>query len=120
MQEPLLAISEAARLFGVTPATVARWANEGKLAVFYTAGGQRRIPLSEIDRILTASDEVRTAYTERTAQQTRAARKALARKRNMPPKKPYTDEDVDSFGDYDEEPKSPLLTAFNGYGVKLR
>jgi hypothetical protein len=38
----------------------------------------------------------------------------------MPPKTPYTDEDADSFGDYEEELKNQLLTAFSGYDVKLR
>lgn len=34
--------SEVARLFGVSPATVARWTREGKLPFILTLGGQRR------------------------------------------------------------------------------
>jgi excisionase family DNA binding protein len=35
----------------VNPKTVSRWCNQGKIAYFRTAGGHRRIYLSEIKRI---------------------------------------------------------------------
>ena len=36
--------SEVARLFQVSPITVARWADQGKLPFELTLGGQRRYP----------------------------------------------------------------------------
>lgn len=40
--------SEVARLFGVSPATVARWTREGKLPFLLTLGGQRRYAREQI------------------------------------------------------------------------
>ena len=39
-----LSRSEVARLFQVSPITVARWADQGKLPYELTLGGQRRYP----------------------------------------------------------------------------
>jgi len=39
-----LSRSEVARLFQVSPITVARWAEQGKLPYEVTLGGQRRYP----------------------------------------------------------------------------
>jgi excisionase family DNA binding protein len=39
-----LSRSEVARLFQVSPITVARWADQGKLPFEMTLGGQRRYP----------------------------------------------------------------------------
>jgi excisionase family DNA binding protein len=39
-----LSRSEVARLFHVSPITVARWADQGKLPFELTLGGQRRYP----------------------------------------------------------------------------
>ena len=43
---------EVARLFGVDPKTVTRWADAGKLPVLRTLGGHRRYPRAAIDDIL--------------------------------------------------------------------
>lgn len=40
--------SDVARLFGVSPATVARWTREGKLPFVLTLGGQRRYVRDQI------------------------------------------------------------------------
>ena len=49
----LLSISEFSRYLGVGTATIRRWESEGKLqGVVRTVGGQRRIPASEVSRIL--------------------------------------------------------------------
>jgi excisionase family DNA binding protein len=50
--EELLPIGTAARLLGVSVDTVRRWADDGKIKGQRTAGGQRRFPRSEIDRLL--------------------------------------------------------------------
>jgi molybdopterin-binding protein len=45
-------IGEAAIILGVRVETVRRWEREGRLKARRTKGGQRRIPASEIARIL--------------------------------------------------------------------
>jgi excisionase family DNA binding protein len=42
---------EAARLLHVSPKTLNRWANEGRLACIVTLGGHRRFSRHEVDRI---------------------------------------------------------------------
>jgi excisionase family DNA binding protein len=44
--------SEVARLFEVSPATVARWTREGKLPYVLTPGGQRRYVRDQIADLL--------------------------------------------------------------------
>jgi len=48
----LYRIKEVAEILGVHPKTVQKWAREGKIKVVYTVGGRRRIPESEIMRLL--------------------------------------------------------------------
>jgi excisionase family DNA binding protein len=50
--ESLLAPAEVARLFGVGPKTVTRWAKAGKLNAIRTLGGHRRYRASEVRAIL--------------------------------------------------------------------
>lgn len=45
----LITRSEAAELFGVHPKTITRWADEGKLTVHRTLGGQRRYNRAEVE-----------------------------------------------------------------------
>ena len=47
-----LALGPAARLLGVDPDTLRRWADDGRVEVFTTAGGHRRFDRREIDRLL--------------------------------------------------------------------
>jgi len=49
--EPMLTLKEAAERLGVHPATLRRWADRGDVDVRLTAGGHRRFPLSEIERL---------------------------------------------------------------------
>ena len=106
-------ITEAARQLGISVSTVINWITQGRLEVDYSVGGQRRIPVSEIERIkrLSTIDAV-----ERRKAQTAAAREALAAKRGMRSVE-FSEADVESFGD--EDRNTALLTAFNGYEVKL-
>jgi putative resolvase len=50
--ERLYTLKEAKKLLGVTTKTIQRWDKEGKIRVVRTVGGKRRIPESEIKRIL--------------------------------------------------------------------
>lgn len=53
--EPPYTTGQVAALFGVHAATVARWADEGKLPVFLTPSGHRRFPREQIDALVPAS-----------------------------------------------------------------
>lgn len=55
--DELLTPGEVADLFGVTPKTVARWADAGQLRTIRTLGGHRRFPASEIRALLEQRDE---------------------------------------------------------------
>jgi len=50
--EKLYRIKEVAEILGVYPKTVQKWAREGKIKVVYTVGGRRRIPESELKKLL--------------------------------------------------------------------
>jgi len=47
-----LALGEAARILGVDPDTLRRWADAGKVEVFTTPGGHRRFPRAAIAALL--------------------------------------------------------------------
>ena len=49
--------SDVARLFEVSPATVARWTREGKLPFILTLGGQRRYLVEQISDLVRRSRE---------------------------------------------------------------
>ena len=50
--DALLTPAEVAQLFRVSPKTVTRWANSGKLTVVRTLGGHRRYRESEVRHLL--------------------------------------------------------------------
>jgi excisionase family DNA binding protein len=50
--DDLLTPSEVARLFGVGPAAVVRWANKGIITAIWTPGGQRRFRRADVDALL--------------------------------------------------------------------
>jgi len=52
IMEKLYRLKEASEILGVHPKTLQRWAREGKIKTVKTAGGIRRIPESEIRRLL--------------------------------------------------------------------
>ncbi|HET7703047.1 MAG TPA: TOBE domain-containing protein [Candidatus Limnocylindrales bacterium] len=55
-------IGRAADMLGVTVDTVRRWADEGRLTVGRSEGGQRIVPIAEVSRLL---GERRQAATDR-------------------------------------------------------
>lgn len=50
--DELLTPGEVARLFGVDPKTVSRWAAAGRLRAQRTLGGHRRYPAAEVHELL--------------------------------------------------------------------
>lgn len=58
-----LSLSGASLLLGVSPATVRRWADAGRLRSFMTPGGHRRFSRSTLLRLLPAEREHRPSVT---------------------------------------------------------
>lgn len=56
MNQELLTSTEIARLLGVGPTTVKRWADAGVIRCIKTPGQHRRFPRSEVDRLLQRAD----------------------------------------------------------------
>jgi excisionase family DNA binding protein len=52
--DPPLSLGPASRLLGVDPDTLRRWADEGRIDAFTTAGGHRRFHRATVERILEA------------------------------------------------------------------
>ena len=50
--ERYLRVGEVARLLGVKPRTIGRWLSWNQVRFYTTPGGERRIPESEVERIL--------------------------------------------------------------------
>ena len=55
MTEPMVSAGEAARRLGVAPATIQRWVDSGVLHAERTAGGHRRIYVTELRRVIAAN-----------------------------------------------------------------
>jgi excisionase family DNA binding protein len=52
VSEQMLSVGEAARRLGVKPVTVQRWVDAGNVSALRTIGGHRRIPATEVRRLL--------------------------------------------------------------------
>ena len=52
MCEKLLTLQEACRRLGIHPNTLRKWDKQGKIRVVRTVGGRRRIPESEVERLM--------------------------------------------------------------------
>ena len=55
--EKLYRLGEAAKILGVSVSTLRRWDMEGRIRLVRTPGGQRRVPESEIKRLLHLREE---------------------------------------------------------------
>lgn len=58
-----LGLGEASSLLGVSPATIRRWSDAGRLKVFTTPGGHRRFSRSALERLLPSDRGRRPALT---------------------------------------------------------
>lgn len=58
---PPLTAGQVARLFGVDPSTVVRWADEGLIPCFTTLKGHRRFRPEDVERLTTARPSTKTA-----------------------------------------------------------
>lgn len=67
MDDEGLRIGQAAALLGVSTDTLRRWEDEGLLALERSAGGQRLVPLSEVQRLLRQRREPQRAITRSSA-----------------------------------------------------
>ena len=57
VKEKLYTVKQASEILGVHPKTIQKWDKEGKIKTVRTPGGRRRIPESEIKRLLGTKDE---------------------------------------------------------------
>ena len=55
--ERYLRLKEIEKIYGITAATIRRWEKVGLLKTIRTPGGQRRVPESEIRRVLGITEE---------------------------------------------------------------
>lgn len=51
-EEPLISISEASQMLGVSEAALRQWTDEGKLKAFITPGGHRRYSRTELKKFM--------------------------------------------------------------------
>ncbi|PUA31871.1 MAG: IS607 family transposase [Candidatus Terraquivivens tikiterensis] len=52
MTERLLTLSEACKRLGIHPNTLRKWDKQGRIRVVRTVGGRRRIPETEVERLI--------------------------------------------------------------------
>jgi diguanylate cyclase (GGDEF)-like protein/excisionase family DNA binding protein len=51
---PMVGVTEAGEILGVSQSTIRRWADRGRIKVFRTTGGHRRVPVAEVRRMSAA------------------------------------------------------------------
>jgi excisionase family DNA binding protein len=69
-----VSLSQASQLLGVSPATVRRWSDAGRLRVFTTPGGHRRFSRRTLQRLLPADRSQRPSLGSAGLTATRIAR----------------------------------------------
>lgn len=57
-QEPLISISEASHILGVSEAALRQWTDEGKLRAFITPGGHRRYSKADLKKFMNSHQKV--------------------------------------------------------------
>jgi excisionase family DNA binding protein len=82
-------LSEASRLLGVSPATVRRWSDAGRLRVFTTPGGHRRFSQASLERLLPADRSRRPSLSGAGLTPSRIARIYRRTRRDTTPELPW-------------------------------
>ena len=98
-----VSLSEASRLLGVSPATVRRWSDAGRLRAFTTPGGHRRFSRATLLSLLPADRTRRPAITSAGLTPSRIARSYRRASRELSTELPWvlalTDEQRGLFRD---------------------
>lgn len=84
-----LGLSEASRVLGVSPATLRRWSDTGRLKVFTTPGGHRRFSRSALERLLPADRSRRPSIGGEGLSPGRIARTYRRASRHAAPELPW-------------------------------
>jgi excisionase family DNA binding protein len=84
-----IGLSEASRMLGVSPATVRRWSDAGRLRVFTTPGGHRRFSRSALEHLLPADRSRRPSLGGAGLTPGRLARTYRRASRDSPPELPW-------------------------------
>ena len=82
-------LSEASRVLGVSPATLRRWSDAGRLRVFTTPGGHRRFSRSGLERLLPADRSRRPSIGGAGLSPSRIARTYRRASRDAAPELPW-------------------------------
>ena len=84
-----MGLSEASRVLGVSPATLRRWSDAGRLRVFTTPGGHRRFSRSALERLLPADRSRRPSIAGGGLSPSRIARTYRRASRDASPELPW-------------------------------
>jgi len=82
-------LSEASRLLGVSPATLRRWSDAGRLRVFTTPGGHRRFSRATLERMLPADRSRRPSLGSAELTPNRISRSYRRASREAAPELPW-------------------------------
>ena len=84
-----ISLSEASRVLGVSPATLRRWSDAGRLRVFTTPGGHRRFSRAALEGLLPADRSRRPSIGPAGLTPTRIARSYRRARRELAPELPW-------------------------------
>src|SRR5829696_5230111 len=84
-----MGLSEASRTLGVSPATLRRWSDAGRLRVYTTPGGHRRFSRSALERLLPADRSRRPSIGGAGLSPSRIARTYRRASRDAAPELPW-------------------------------
>lgn len=82
-------LSEASRVLGISPATLRRWSDAGRLKVYTTPGGHRRFSRSALERLLPADRSRRPSIGGAGLSPSRIARTYRRASRDAAPELPW-------------------------------
>jgi excisionase family DNA binding protein len=84
-----VSLAEASRVLGVSPATLRRWSDAGRLRVFTTPGGHRRFSRAALERLLPADRSRRPSIVAAGLTPSRIARTYRRASREVAPELPW-------------------------------